>query len=65
MESKSDCANVVGEWTTYRGVVVPRKARLYGITGVPSFVAGSYKVVGAQPYDVLAQQLRAAGAQPR
>ncbi len=42
-----------------------QKARLYGITGVPSFVAGKYKVVGAQPYDVLAEQLRAAGAQPR
>ena len=30
------------------------QARGYGITGVPSFVAGKYKVVGAQPYDVLA-----------
>jgi predicted DsbA family dithiol-disulfide isomerase len=39
-----------------------QKARRYGITGVPSFVAGGTKVVGAQPYDVLAQQLRAAGA---
>ncbi len=39
-----------------------RKARQYGITGVPSFVAGGNKVVGAQPYDVLAEQLRAAGA---
>jgi predicted DsbA family dithiol-disulfide isomerase len=42
-----------------------QKARRYGITGVPSFVAGETKVVGAQPYEVLAQQLRAAGAQPR
>ena len=41
------------------------KARQYGITGVPSFVAGSYKVVGAQPYDVLAQQLTGAGARMR
>ena len=41
------------------------KARRYGITGVPSFVAGSHKVVGAQPYDVLTQLLSAAGAQPR
>jgi predicted DsbA family dithiol-disulfide isomerase len=39
------------------------KARRYGITGVPSFVAGRSKVVGAQPYDVLAHLLRAAGAQ--
>jgi len=42
-----------------------QKARRFGITGVPSFVAGGTKVVGAQPYDVLAQQLRAAGAHSR
>jgi len=36
-------------------------ARRLGITGVPSFVAGNYKVVGAQPYDVLADLLRTAG----
>jgi predicted DsbA family dithiol-disulfide isomerase len=42
-----------------------QKARLFGITGVPSFVAGGTKVVGAQPYDVLAQQLHAAGVHPR
>ena len=40
-------------------------ARRYAITGVPSFVAGQYKVVGAQPYEVLAERLRAAGAPPR
>jgi hypothetical protein len=27
----------------------------YGITGVPTFVAGRYGVVGAQPYEVLEQ----------
>jgi predicted DsbA family dithiol-disulfide isomerase len=42
-----------------------QKAREYGITGVPSFVAGGYKVVGAQPYDVLREQLRAAGAEQK
>ena len=42
-----------------------QKARRYGITGVPTFVVDGSKVVGAQPYEVLAQQLRAAGAQPR
>jgi len=42
-----------------------QKARRYGITGVPAFVAGGSKVVGAQPYEVLAGQLRAAGAQPK
>ncbi len=30
-----------------------QKARDYGITGVPTFVAGARGVVGAQPYDVL------------
>ena len=41
------------------------RARRYGITGVPSFIAGGYKVVGAQPYDVLAQMMRSAGARER
>jgi predicted DsbA family dithiol-disulfide isomerase len=29
------------------------KSRAYGVTGVPTFVAGGYGVVGAQPYEVL------------
>lgn len=29
------------------------KSRALGITGVPTFVAGGYGVVGAQPYEVL------------
>jgi predicted DsbA family dithiol-disulfide isomerase len=36
------------------------ESRRRGITGVPSFIAGKYKVVGAQPYNVLADLLRAA-----
>jgi len=40
------------------------KARRYGITGVPSFVAGSSKLVGAHPYETLVQFVTAAGAQP-
>jgi len=35
-------------------------SRRSGITGVPSFIAGKYKVVGAQPYEVLADLVRAA-----
>jgi predicted DsbA family dithiol-disulfide isomerase len=31
------------------------RARRYGITGVPSFVAGKQKLTGAQPYEVLKQ----------
>ena len=29
------------------------KSRAYGVTGVPTFVAGRYGVVGAQPYEAL------------
>ena len=31
------------------------KSRAYGVTGVPTFVAGGQGVVGAQPYEVLEQ----------
>jgi predicted DsbA family dithiol-disulfide isomerase len=41
------------------------EARRFRITGVPSFVAGGYKIVGAQPYEVLADLVRAANAPPR
>ena len=33
------------------------KSRQYGVTGVPTFVAGGYAVVGAQPYESLASLL--------
>jgi predicted DsbA family dithiol-disulfide isomerase len=39
------------------------ESRRRGITGVPSFIAGMYKVVGAQPYNVLADLLRAADSE--
>jgi predicted DsbA family dithiol-disulfide isomerase len=41
------------------------KSRSYGITGVPTFVAGGYGVVGAQPYEAIAQMLQQVGAKPR
>ncbi len=41
------------------------RSRAWGITGVPTFVAGGYGVVGAQPYAVLAQLLERAGARRR
>ena len=31
------------------------KSRQYGVTGVPTFVAGGYGLVGASPYDALEQ----------
>lgn len=41
------------------------KSMRYGVTGVPTFVAGGYGVVGAQPYDVLEQLLHQAATEPR
>jgi predicted DsbA family dithiol-disulfide isomerase len=41
------------------------KSRAYGVTGVPTFVAARYGVVGAQPYEVLAALLDKAGAPRR
>jgi predicted DsbA family dithiol-disulfide isomerase len=40
-------------------------SRRLGVTGVPTFVAGGYRVVGAQPVEVLLELLKAAGAEPR
>src|SRR5215472_18345685 len=41
------------------------KSRQWGVTGVPTFVAARYGVVGAQPYEVLEQLLEKAGASRR
>jgi predicted DsbA family dithiol-disulfide isomerase len=38
------------------------KSHAYGVTGVPTFVAGRWGVVGAQPYEVLEELLLKAGA---
>jgi predicted DsbA family dithiol-disulfide isomerase len=46
LEARSFSDAVDGDWA---------RARQYGITGVPTFVAGGYGVVGAQPYEVLEQ----------
>ena len=41
------------------------KSHAYGITGVPTFVAARYGVVGAQPYEALVQLVERAGAARR
>ncbi len=41
------------------------KSRQYGVTGVPTFVAGRQGVVGAQPYEALEQLVVQAGAKKR
>jgi predicted DsbA family dithiol-disulfide isomerase len=38
------------------------RSRQYGVTGVPTYVAGGQSVVGAQPYEVLIQLIDAAEA---
>jgi predicted DsbA family dithiol-disulfide isomerase len=55
-------ARAVLEDRTFRSAVDADWAlsREYGITGVPTFVAGGYGVVGAQPYEVLQQLVRKA-----
>ena len=37
-------------------------SRQYGVTGVPTFVAGRHGVVGAQPYETLVQLVKNAAA---
>src|SRR3954451_15882434 len=41
------------------------KSYRYGVTGVPTFVAARYGVVGAQPYEALEQLVQRAGAAKR
>jgi predicted DsbA family dithiol-disulfide isomerase len=41
------------------------KSHRYGVTGVPTFVADRYGVVGAQPYEALEQLVEKAGAKRR
>jgi predicted DsbA family dithiol-disulfide isomerase len=38
-------------------------SRRYGVTGVPTFVAGRYGVVGAQPYEALEELAQKAATQ--
>jgi predicted DsbA family dithiol-disulfide isomerase len=57
-----DAAREVIEKRTFKDAVDADWAlsRQYGITGVPTFVAGRYGVVGAQPYEALEQLVRKA-----
>ena len=55
----ADAAHAVIEDRSFQSAIDAdwAKSRQYGITGVPTFVAGGYGVVGAQPYEELAQLL--------
>ena len=50
-----DEASTVLEQRTFKAAVDEdwQKSRQFGITGVPTFVAGGYGVTGAQPYETL------------
>ena len=58
-----DAAREVLEKRTFKAAVDAdwQLSREYGITGVPTFVAGGHGVVGAQPYEALEQLVRKAG----
>ena len=53
------------EKRTFRAAVDAdwKLSREYGITGVPTFVAGRYGVVGAQPYEALEQLVEKGAAE--
>jgi len=44
LENRTFEAEIDADWA---------KSKEYGVTGVPTFVAGGYGVVGAQPYEAL------------
>jgi len=56
LETRSFEGEVDADW---------EKSRQYGVTGVPTFVAGRYGVVGAQPYEMLEKLAEEAGAARR
>jgi predicted DsbA family dithiol-disulfide isomerase len=63
---ETDARRVLTERTFKRAVDTDwEKARRYGITGVPSFVAGNQRLTGAHPYEELERLMIAVGATPR
>ncbi len=62
-----DAAREVLEKRTFKDAVDGdwAKSHQYGVTGVPTFAAGGYGVVGAQPYEAMEDLVKNAGAAPR
>jgi predicted DsbA family dithiol-disulfide isomerase len=60
----ADRAREVIEQRTHRAAVDAdwNLSRQYGVTGVPTFVAGNRGVVGAQPYETLEELVKQARA---
>ena len=62
----ADKAREVIEKRTHRQAIDAdwAKSRQYGVTGVPTFVAGKHGVVGAQPYEALVELVRQVRGRP-
>jgi predicted DsbA family dithiol-disulfide isomerase len=60
-----EAAREVLEKRTFKAAVDEdwKLSRQIGVTGVPTFVAGRYGVVGAQPYETLEALVRRAGSE--
>jgi len=58
----ADAAREVLEKRTHKAAIDSdwEKSHEYGVTGVPTFVAGRHGVVGAQPYEALVQLVQQA-----
>lgn len=56
LETRSFSASVDADW---------RSSRDLGVTGVPTFVAGGFGIVGAQEYNTLESLVQRAGAAPK
>lgn len=64
--SRAEAQKVIDERTFESAVDADwMKSRQYGVTGVPTFVAGGAGAVGCQPYEVLERLMEHAKAQPR
>lgn len=63
----ADAARKVLTERTFREAIDQdwKSSRAAGVTGVPTFAAGGYGVVGAQPYEVLEKLMAAVGAKRR
>lgn len=63
----AEAALAAADDPVYLGRVDERQAeaKAAGVTGVPTFVLGNQRIVGCQPYEVLADAARASGAAPR
>ena len=62
-----DAARTVLTERSYKNAVDEdwAKSHAYGVTGVPTFVSGGKGLVGAQPYEALAQMMAEVGAARR